>query len=426
MGTQSLYDVAIVGASIAGCAAATLLARKGAKVALIERNIAANAYKKVCTHYIQASATPTIERLGIAAAIESAGGIRNEIEVWTRWGWIIPSTHQDPVRPVYGYNIRRETLEPIVRKLATEAPGGEFFPGSTAHALLIDKGRISGVQVDGAKGTRHITARLVIGADGRHSRIAELAGLPVTRKQHGRFAYFAYYRDLPLQRGLRSQMWFLEPDIAYVFPNNDGLTVVAAMPARTKWDAWKSDIEGNMLRLLEKLPKAPTLREANRVSQFLGMTEMPDTIRRAAQPGLALIGDAALAADPLWGVGCGWAFQSAEWLADSVGGSLESPADLDRGLKNYLHHHHRHLAGHEFLIADFANGRSFNLIEKLMLAAAARGPVCADHFFAFGTRCINVRSFLAPSAVARAIWVNFRHLAHIGQTSRRAEAYKAN
>ncbi|MGO8779768.1 MAG: FAD-dependent oxidoreductase [Rhodomicrobium sp.] len=70
------YDAAIVGASIAGCSAAIFLARNGAKVALIERDPDPAAYKKVCTHFIQASATPTIERLGLAEAIEAAGGVR--------------------------------------------------------------------------------------------------------------------------------------------------------------------------------------------------------------------------------------------------------------------------------------------------------------------------------------------------------------
>jgi 2-polyprenyl-6-methoxyphenol hydroxylase-like FAD-dependent oxidoreductase len=68
------YDVAIVGASISGCAAAILFGRQGAKVALIERAQDPAAYKKICTHYIQPSATPTIERLGLATAIEMAGG----------------------------------------------------------------------------------------------------------------------------------------------------------------------------------------------------------------------------------------------------------------------------------------------------------------------------------------------------------------
>ncbi len=58
------YDVAIVGASTAGCTAARLYAQQGARVALIERRPALDAYKTVCTHFIQSSATPTIERLG--------------------------------------------------------------------------------------------------------------------------------------------------------------------------------------------------------------------------------------------------------------------------------------------------------------------------------------------------------------------------
>ena len=45
---------------------------------------------------------------------------------------------------------------------------------------------------------------------------------------------------------------------------------------------------------------------------------MPNKMRPAARPGLAFVGDAALATDPLFGVGCGWAFQSAEWLVDDT------------------------------------------------------------------------------------------------------------
>lgn len=58
------YDVAIVGASTAGCTAARLFALRGARVALIEARPAMDAHKTVCTHFIRSSATPTIERLG--------------------------------------------------------------------------------------------------------------------------------------------------------------------------------------------------------------------------------------------------------------------------------------------------------------------------------------------------------------------------
>ena len=52
------FDVLIVGASIAGCTAATLFARHGLSVGLVERQTQTDAYKKVCTHFIQSSASP--------------------------------------------------------------------------------------------------------------------------------------------------------------------------------------------------------------------------------------------------------------------------------------------------------------------------------------------------------------------------------
>jgi 2-polyprenyl-6-methoxyphenol hydroxylase-like FAD-dependent oxidoreductase len=116
MPSQSQYDVAIVGAGIAGCAAAIFLGRAGARVALIERDDDPAGYKKLCTHYIQASATPTLERLGLARAIEEAGGVRNDAEIFTRWGWIVTPSEQTIRRPAHGYNIRRSKLDPMLRK----------------------------------------------------------------------------------------------------------------------------------------------------------------------------------------------------------------------------------------------------------------------------------------------------------------------
>ena len=60
------FDVAIVGASVAGCTAARLLAQAGLRVAMIEKRGSPDAYKVTCTHAILPSAAPTIERLGLA------------------------------------------------------------------------------------------------------------------------------------------------------------------------------------------------------------------------------------------------------------------------------------------------------------------------------------------------------------------------
>ena len=123
------YDVAIVGASTAGCTAARLFALRGARVALIERRPAMDAYKTVCTHYIQSSATPTIEKLGLAPLLEERGAVHNSADLWTpASGWIVV----DGVAR-FGYSITRRTLDPILRKLAADTDGVELIAGWTAR-----------------------------------------------------------------------------------------------------------------------------------------------------------------------------------------------------------------------------------------------------------------------------------------------------
>src|SRR4051812_50096759 len=141
MTEEQRYDVAIVGASIAGCTAATLLGRQGARVALVERHADPDFYKALCTHFIQASATPTIERLGLAERIEAAGGVRNGLELWTRYGWVRPDPGDDYPHPRYGYDIRREKLDPMLRELAAGTDGVDLLLGQAATAGLRDDGR---------------------------------------------------------------------------------------------------------------------------------------------------------------------------------------------------------------------------------------------------------------------------------------------
>jgi flavin-dependent dehydrogenase len=210
----------------------------------------------------------------------------------------------------------------MLRRLAAGTPGVELMQGWSARALTSDGGRTTGVVVEDRGGERkEIGATLVVGADGRDSRIARLAGLREKAKPHGRFIYFAHYRDLPLATGGSSQMWMLEPDVAYAFPNDGGVTVLACMPAKEKLSAFKGDLEGNFEHFFEGLPLAPPVASASRVAKVMGKLEMPNVSRETVGPGVSLVGDAALATDPLWGVGCGWALQSAEWLYDCTAGA---------------------------------------------------------------------------------------------------------
>jgi 2-polyprenyl-6-methoxyphenol hydroxylase-like FAD-dependent oxidoreductase len=84
------FDVAVVGASVAGCTAALLFAQSGASVALIERRDDPAAYKVVCTHAILPPAMPTIERLGLAPMLVERRVPRTRAEVCTPYGGWFP------------------------------------------------------------------------------------------------------------------------------------------------------------------------------------------------------------------------------------------------------------------------------------------------------------------------------------------------
>jgi len=391
------FDVAIVGASIAGCTAARLFALGGARVALIERQPALDAYKTVCTHFIQSSATPTIEKLGLAPLLDARGAVHNSIDLWTRYGgWVVPTDGDVP----YGYSITRRALDPILRKLAADTPGVELLAGQTAVGLLGD-GRPAGVRIeDRARRGRGLTARLVVGADGRDSKIARWAGVPGRVKPHRRFFYFGYWKELrPFTT--RAKVWLLDPDCAYTFPMEDDLTLALVAPHRDRLPEFRADLEGAYRRTLNSLPDAPRLGTATLVSKLLGKLDVPNVFRPAARPGVAFVGDAALAADPVWGVGCGWALQSAEWLAEETGDALDSRSALDAALERYRRAHRRRLLPHYVITSDFASGRPINPFERRLYRAAARDRVVRRAFEQVGTRRRSPVRMLDPRVLVR-------------------------
>ncbi len=380
------YDAVVVGGSLAGCAAARLLALRGARVAVVEKRPELDAHKVVCTHNIQAGAMPAMERLGIGPAVRSAGAVRAQSDIWTRYGWIRP-----PDRGLRSLNLRRSVLDPIVRGQAIETPGVDYLPGLTAVGLEGDE-RVEGVRVSehGDK-ERALTARLVVAADGRDSRVARMAGVSGRVRAHRRFCYFSYFRDVPLPNPNRGMIWFSDPDLAYVHPNEEGVSMVAVMLSKRRLDEFRGDPEPAVRAHFRSLADAPSLDGARPIAKWFGKLEMPSTIRPAAARGMAFAGDAAQASDPLFGVGCGWAFQSADWLAEEVGPALlhGSDRELNRALEAYARRHRRELRAHHWLISDYSSARRFSPIEKLIYSTAPRDAELAGRVEDFATRSIG-------------------------------------
>jgi len=199
----------------------------------------------------------------------------------------------------------------------------------------------------------------------------------------------------------RSRFWFMEPDCAYTFPNEDGLCLVLVGPHRDRLPEFRADLEGAYMRYVEALPDAPDLSGATRESKLIGKLDLPNVSRPAARPGIAFVGDAALASDPLWGVGCGWAFQSAEWLVDETAGAVAGGADLDAALERYRRVHRKRLGPHHFLIADLASARPANPLERRMYRAAVDDDDVFHVFEGIGSRRESPATLFSPTTLVR-------------------------
>jgi 2-polyprenyl-6-methoxyphenol hydroxylase-like FAD-dependent oxidoreductase len=168
------FDVVVVGARCAGSPLATLLAREGMRVVVVER--ATFPRDTLSTHVFQASAIAFLDRLGVTENVRATGApylryldLRQEdLEFVTAW----------PQRPgdVGGIaSVRRLLLDPILAEAAAEA-GADLRMGTTVTGLEEDRGRVAGVRVarNGSEST--LRAPLVVGADGRNSTVGNLVG----------------------------------------------------------------------------------------------------------------------------------------------------------------------------------------------------------------------------------------------------------
>jgi menaquinone-9 beta-reductase len=374
--------IIIVGASLAGCSTAILLARAGHRVTVIERVQSIASFKRVCTHLIQNAAIPTLERLGLLEPMLQAGALPSVLNIWFRSNWIrmSPNATHDERGPTWNLNLRREVLDPMVRQLAMSTPGIELRFGVSLESLIEDKGRVVGVQVscNGQKET--LLASLVIGADGRNSKVASLAQIPCREFPNIRGGWGAYYRNVrPGRQGKSSDthFWLLEPDIAYVFPTDSELTLLATITTQDKLPDLKKNIESNHLQSLGQLPDGPDLSQAERASEFFGMMKAPGYYRNPNRRlGMTLVGDAALTTDFVWGDGCSNAFRSAEMLADAIGPAREFKElkSLDISIKKYGKQHARVLYAAHAQNAIYSQRERLEWTRSIVFKAARTNP----------------------------------------------------
>jgi flavin-dependent dehydrogenase len=241
-----------------------------------------------------------------------------------------PGTPEAPV----GYGPRRTVLDKLLVDAAAGA-GAEVREGFTVEEVLTEDGQVTGVRGHGGRGgTVTERARVVVGADGRHSPVAR-AVRPEQYHEKPRLlaGYYTYWSGLPMEG--RFQTW-VRPDRGFAaWPTNDDLTLVIAGWPFAEFEANKHDIEGNYLKMLELAPEfADRVRAATREARYVG-TAVPNYFRKPYGPGWALVGDAGYNKDFITGHGIHDAFRDAELCATALDEAFSGTSAFETAMGRY-------------------------------------------------------------------------------------------
>ena len=320
-----MWDAIIVGGRVAGASLGMLLARLGRRVLILDR--ATFPSDTMSTHFFWPRTTAFLKDWGLLDQMVATGcppitQVRVTMEDFEYQG--APSE----VRGVATmYCPRRTVLDAMLIKAARDA-GAEVQEGVTVRDVLWADGRVTGVVVHDAQGSeQRLEARIVVGADGRNSRIARAVAAPFkVYEEPITFAFYAYWDDVPLDhfgshRSAGSRV--LE------FPTHDQQTCIYVGWPMTRFPELKSNIER---AYVEEIACAwgvrDRVRNGRRTSRLIGSSKLPNFYRQSAGLGWALVGDAAYHKDPTTGMGIADAFLGAELLARAIDEGMASMGAL--------------------------------------------------------------------------------------------------
>ncbi len=313
----AVYDVVVAGAGPAGCMAATILARGGARVLLLDR--ARFPRDKLCGDTLNPGAMAVLRRHGLDAA---DGGLPiTGMRVTGPGGVGVAVTY--PGGRTGRALIRRTFDDAMVRGAA--AAGAEVEDGVLVQGPLLDeRGGVRGVSVRrGSSGTIEVPAALVIAADGRHSRLARARSLARHADRPRRWAVGAYFTGVSGMTA-RGEM-HVRPDYYIgVAPLPGGLTNACAVTADRGRLREPTGLLADCLRHEPEL--AERFVSARMVGRPMVLGPLAVECTAPGARGLLLAGDAAGFIDPMTGDGLRFALRGGELAAVEALRALASGA----------------------------------------------------------------------------------------------------
>jgi 2-polyprenyl-6-methoxyphenol hydroxylase-like FAD-dependent oxidoreductase len=329
--TAPRWDAVVVGARCAGSPLAMLLARRGYQVLVVDR--ATFPSDTISTHVIHPNGVASLASWGLLDRLVATGCPPIDRYAFDFGPFTIEGSPAMQGSPV-AYCPRRTVLDKLLVDAAGEA-GAEVREGFAVDEIMQEDGRVTGIRGRSAGGAAvSETARVVIGADGRHSLVAR-AARPEEYNQKPQLmaAYYSYWSGLPMSG--RFETYARDSHGFAAAETHDGLTMVVGGWPFALFEEKKRDVEASYLGLFAQAPAFQArLAGARRESKIFGAAS-PNFFRKPFGRGWALVGDAGYTKDPITAQGISDAFRDAELLASALDDAWSGRRPLEEALADY-------------------------------------------------------------------------------------------
>lgn len=316
------FDVAVIGGGPAGIAAAIAVALTGARTALVARRAP---YADNRTTALLGGSIDFLQELdvwprckGQAAALEQMRLV-DDTERLIRAPEVRFSCHEIGIE-TFGYNIENRALMLALEERAAELSNLTRFDEEADSVVT----QASSVDVRTTSG-QFLTARLVVGADGRHSLCREAAGISVTRRDLGQSALTFNVSHSRPHHNVSTEFHTPHGPCVFVPLNGDRCSIVwvelTAEAERLKAlsdDELSAAIEEKSKFILGKVRVEP------------GRNLFPLAIERPqqyARDRIALVGEAAHVVPPIGAQGLNLGLRDAADIADLAGEAIAAGQD---------------------------------------------------------------------------------------------------
>lgn len=405
-----MYDAIIVGARCAGSPLAMLLARKNYRVLLLDK--AAFPSDTISTHHIHQPGVAHLKRWGLIDKIRESNCPATTRIKFDVGPFAITGTPPAADGNTEAYAPRRRVLDKILVDAAVSA-GAELREKFSVDELITDGTSVTGIRGHDHTGSTVVErARIVIGADGARSAVAQAVQAPVYFDR-GMLTcnYYSYWSGVA-HEGV--ELYPRPGQTIVVDKTNDGLTMICTVWPKAEFDRVRSNVEAAFMYALEE--NAPALaervRNGKREERFAGTGFLPNFFRKPYGAGWALVGDAGYVKDPILAQGITDSFTHAEMLATALDDGFSGRRELAGALADYersrnekvmpMFEHNCQLASLQppppELLSLFSALRN-NQVETDRFLGTVAGTVSLKEFFCIEnmTRVIE-RSALKPAA----------------------------